>query len=120
MGSRRARTRDGDRMRIEKLDGMTKGWFVGDFSPTVLRTPHAEVGIKRYRAGDIEAAHLHKVAVELTAVVSGEVAFNGTIARGGDIVVVEPGETIAFRAISDAVTVVVKMPSVAGDKYLAG
>ncbi len=36
----------------------------------------------------------------------------------GDIVMVEPGEATDFVAITDAVNVVVKMPSVMGDKYL--
>ena len=35
----------------------------------------------------------------------------------GDIVVVEPGEATDFLAVTDAVNVVVKLPSVAGDKY---
>ena len=35
----------------------------------------------------------------------------------GSIVMVEPGDTTDFRAVTDVVTVVVKLPSIAGDKY---
>ena len=35
----------------------------------------------------------------------------------GDIIVLEPGEATDFRALEKTTTVVVKMPSVLGDKY---
>jgi hypothetical protein len=104
-------------MKVYQLDRMTKGWFVGDFQPTILQTPSVEVGIKHYRAGDAEDAHHHKVAVELTAVVSGRVRMFDREFGPGDIIRIDPGETTAFAALTDAVTVVVKQPSVAGDKY---
>ena len=97
---------------------MVKGWFVGDFAPAAARTAAAEVGVKSYRAGDAEPAHYHKVATELTLVASGRVRMCGREWGPGDIVTVEPGEATAFEALTDAVTVVVKLPSAAGDKYL--
>jgi len=36
--------------------------------------------------------------------------------EAGDIIVVEPGEATSFTAITDATNVVVKVPSVVGDK----
>lgn len=104
-------------MRLFKLDDMTKGWFVGDFAPTALRTPAAEVAVKPYKAGDREDRHHHKVATELTLIVTGEVRMSGTTYRTGDIVLIEPGESTDFEAVTDATTVVVKVPCVAGDKY---
>jgi hypothetical protein len=38
-------------MRTYSLADMKGGWFVGDFSPTVLRTPDFEVAVKEYAAG---------------------------------------------------------------------
>lgn len=104
-------------MHVARLSDMTKGWFVGDFEPAVLRTTGAEVGVKRYRAGDREAFHLHRVATEVTVVLSGEVEMGGRRLREGDIVRLDPGEGTDFIALEDAVTVVVKVPSVQGDKY---
>ena len=104
-------------MHVYQLGEMSKGWFVGDFAPACLRSPHCEVGIKHYRAGDEESAHHHKVATELTAIVSGRVVMFGLEFGAGQIVQVDPGESTAFHALTDVVTVVVKVPSVAGDKY---
>ncbi len=106
-------------MRRARLDDMVKGWFVGDFAPSALRTRACEVAVKRYAAGTVEAAHVHTVAVEVTLVLEGQVEMAGTRLGVGDIAVVEPGEPSSFRALTDAVLVVVKEPSVAGDKHAA-
>jgi quercetin dioxygenase-like cupin family protein len=105
-------------MTIHHLDEFTKGWFVGAFSPTLLSTPHAEVGIKIYKAGAVEPSHRHKVATELTAVISGRVRMLNQVLLPGQIMRIEPGESTGFEALEDSVTVVVKTPCVAGDKYL--
>lgn len=105
-------------MKNARLMDMVKGWFVGDFDPVVYRTTGCEVAIKRYNAGDQEERHYHRVATELTAVVSGTIMMFGKKWTEGDIVVVEPGESTDFHAISDTITVVVKLPSVKDDKFV--
>jgi len=97
---------------------MFRGWFVGSFSPTVLDTGHCEVACKRYRAGDREDRHYHKLATEVTLVVEGQIAMNGIHWGAGDIIVVEPNEAVEFEALEDAVTVVVKVPGASNDKYV--
>lgn len=98
---------------------MTKGWFIGNFSPTLFATEAVEVAIKEYPAGFTEQWHYHKIATEFTAIVSGEVRMNGREYRKGDIVVIPPGEGTDFEALSATVTVVVKLPGAPNDKYLA-
>lgn len=105
-------------MRHDRLEAMTKGWFVGDFAPTALRSEACEVAIKHYAEGDHEAAHMHKVATEITAIVSGRVRMLGAEWGPGDILTIEPGEATDFLALTDAVTVVVKTPSAPDDKYV--
>ncbi len=96
---------------------MVKGWFVGNFSPALHQTSDVEVAVKRYRSGDTEAAHYHKIATEFTVITQGEVEMNGKRYVSGDIVVLEPGDITDFRAVTDAITTVVKIPSAAQDKY---
>lgn len=100
-----------------RIDEMERGWFVGDFEPSVLRTNAAEVGVKCYKAGDKEGSHHHKSATEVTLIISGHARMNGVDLVEGDIVRLEPGEVADFQAMSDVTTVVVKVPSVKGDKY---
>lgn len=104
-------------MKVFKLADMTKGWFVGDFTPVALRTDAAEVAVKSYVAGSLEPRHLHKVAPEVTLILHGSARMNGQVHEAGDIVVMAPGEATDFEALTDVTTVVVKVPSVAGDKY---
>ncbi len=106
-------------MREARLEDMVKGWFVGAFVPTALHTDACEVAVKRYRAGETEAAHFHKIATEVTLVLSGEVRICGRVFRAGEIVVLSPGEVTGFEALTDAVNVVVKCPGAANDKYPA-
>ena len=48
-------------MKVAKLDDMIKGWFVGNFEPTLLKTNDVEVAVKRYKKGDYEDRHYHKI-----------------------------------------------------------
>lgn len=104
-------------MRTFRLEDMVKGWFVGDFEPAVLRSEAAEVAVKSYEAGAHEPRHMHKVAQEVTVILSGEARMGEQRYRAGDIVLIEPGEATDFEALTEVTTVVVKLPSVAGDKY---
>jgi hypothetical protein len=101
-----------------QLDEMVRGWFVGDFEPTAFPSSDVEIAIKHYAAGDAEERHVHKVATELTAVVSGTVRMDGQDLNAGEIVKLAPGEPSDFLALTDAVVVAVKLPAVPGDKYL--
>jgi len=101
-----------------KLDHFTRGWFVGDFSPSLLATDAAEVAVQRYSAGAHEPSHVHKVATELTLVVAGHARMNGEDIHPGEIIRVAPGTAADFEAVTDVTTVVVKVPCVKGDKYL--
>jgi quercetin dioxygenase-like cupin family protein len=96
---------------------MIKGWFVGDFEPSVLKSKDFEVAVKSYAKGDIEDKHFHKVATEITVIVSGRVRMVDKEWGPGSIITLEPGLATDFLAIEDSVTVVVKTPSVLGDKF---
>ena len=106
-------------MKLAKLGNMKNGWFVGNFEPNVLKTSDVEVAVKKYKANDYEKKHFHKIATEITLIVSGEVEMNKKRYREGDIIVIEPNEATDFLTITDAMTIVVKKPSAKDDKYYA-
>jgi quercetin dioxygenase-like cupin family protein len=96
---------------------MFKGWFVGNFKPTALSTGDVEVAVKSYFAGETEDAHFHKIATEVTLVLSGRVEMCGQEWGPGSILVLKPGEITAFKALEDSINVVVKVPGALNDKY---
>ena len=107
-------------MKTARLEDMVKGWFVGNFEPSLCKTNDVEVAIKKYHVGDYEVAHFHKIAIEITVVTSGKVRMNNIEYRKGDIIVMEPNEITDFEALTDAENVVVKIPGVNNDKYIVG
>lgn len=105
-------------MKKYQLSDMTKGWFVGDFSPTIIKTQEVEVGVKQYRKNEYEETHHHKIATEITVIISGKVRMKGELYGAGDIIVIEPGEATDFEVLEDVTTVVVKYPGAQNDKYM--
>ena len=105
-------------MQSFDLADMVKGWFVGGFSPTAFTTEACEVAVKHYAAGDHESAHYHKVATEITVIVSGHVRMCGREWGPGAIVVLSPGDVTDFEALTDATNVVVKLPGALNDKFV--
>jgi anti-sigma factor ChrR (cupin superfamily) len=106
-------------MLINNLKNYTKGWLVGNFSPSIVQTDQIEVAIKKYKKGDKEKSHKHIIATEYTIIVSGIVSMNGVTYKSGDVILVKPGEFTDFECLSSrTTTVVIKTPSVANDKFL--
>lgn len=105
-------------MKIYNLSEYVKGWMFGDFTPSLLDTTNFEIGVKEYCAGDTELRHYHAIAKEWTIIVYGFAYINGELFGENQIIEIEPNESVLFKALSKVKTVVVKVPSVKGDKYL--
>ena len=101
-----------------KLSDFTKGWIVGDFLPSIIKTDQFEFALKKYQAGDRESKHVHKIAREITVIVSGVFLLNLEILTEGDILVLNPGEPAQFQCLKEGYTAVIKTPSVKNDKYI--
>nr|WP_296474287.1 hypothetical protein [uncultured Acetatifactor sp.] len=104
-------------MRVEKLNDMVKGWFVGNFDPSLYKTNKCEVAVKSYIKGDFEKKHYHKIATEITVIVKGKVKMFNQVFSEGDMIVVEPGEATSFETLENCINVVVKLPGANNDKY---
>ncbi|MGE4800584.1 hypothetical protein AB8989_09360 [Yersinia hibernica] len=105
-------------MESYKINDMIGGWFIGAFSPNAFHTDECEVAVKHYLKGASEEEHYHKIATEITCVISGKILMCGKVWNEGDIIVLTPGESTSFQAIIDSTTVVVKLPGALNDKYL--
>lgn len=105
-------------MRKYRLETFTRGWIVGDFDPSIIRTANFEFMVRTYRAGETEAKHVHKEADEITVIVSGVFKMNDETFSTGDIIHLSPGDPADFTCVESGATAVIKTPSVLGDKYL--
>lgn len=105
-------------MIIDKIERMVRGWFIGDFEPTVYKTELFEVGCLTHKKGEFKAPHYHKEAVEINLLVSGSMTIQNKILNSGDIFVLDKNEIADPIFHEDCTVVVVKVPSIANDKYL--
>lgn len=106
-------------MKVNNLNNMIKGWFIGNFEPSLLKTNDCEVAVKEYKKGDYEGKHYHKIATEFTCIITGKVKMNGIEYSAGDIIVMEPNEVTDFECLEDGTkNVVVKIPGANNDKYI--
>jgi len=105
-------------MKKYHVDNFIRGWFVGGFEPSIIKTEDVEVAIQHFKKGDSETEHCHKIATEITAIIVGRVKISGVEYNAGDIIEIKPGEYAVFEALEDTTTVVVKYPGAPNDKYI--
>ncbi len=105
-------------MKKYSLNTFTRGWIIGDFEPSILRTKNFEVMVREYKKGDKEPKHVHKIAAEITVIVRGKFKMSDYVLSQGDIIHLEPHDPTDFECLEDGVTAVIKTPSVIGDKHL--
>jgi hypothetical protein len=94
----------------------TRGWFIGDFEPSLVRLQEFEACYKSFSAGEKESPAVQLTATELTLVVQGEAKINGVALMEGDLCLVLPGEAADFFAVTDCKVVGIKFPSITNDK----
>lgn len=104
-------------MNIFKMSDMLRGWFIGDFEPSIVRTKAFEVGILTHKKDEDWGEHYHKIATEYNVLLKGKMSINGTVLNEGDIFILEPMETALPVFMEDCTVLCVKVPSVIGDKY---
>ena len=105
-------------MKLNNLKNMIRGWLVGAFPETVYSTDACELAIKKYKANDYEQKHFHKIATEITVIISGKVKMNNVEYGVDDIISIEPNESTDFLALEDTITCCIKIPGALNDKYL--
>ena len=62
-------------MKKFKFENFIRGWLIGNFEPSILRSKEIEVGIKHYKKGEKEPQTIHKITFEVTVVILGSIIF---------------------------------------------
>ena len=97
-------------------DAGARGWFIGDFDNAVFRTKDFEVTYQKTSRSQT-ASHIHKLAYEITLVISGRQICNGQMFAAGDICILEPGDISQIEYLEETEVVTIKTPSVPSDKH---
>jgi quercetin dioxygenase-like cupin family protein len=104
-------------MNVTKITNYVRGWFIGNFEPSVLKTDQFEVGLLTHKKGEHWAPHYHKESVEYNVLVSGKMIVQERELNSGDVFVFEKGEIADPIFLEDCTLVVVKVPSIPSDKF---
>ena len=59
-------------MRFDRLENFWKGWVIGNFEPSILKTDQFEVAILHHEAGLEIPVHYQKIASKIPAQKPGE------------------------------------------------
>ena len=105
-------------MTISNISEMTRGWFIGNFEPSILKTKDFEVGVMSHKKGEYWAPHIHKEAIEYNLLLDGLMNVNDVIIEPGTIFIFDKGEIARPIFLEDCRVLVVKSPSIPGDKYV--
>ena len=89
-------------MEIKRIEDMTRGWFIGNFTPSVLMTSDFEVGYLCHKKGETWGTHYHKRAVEINYLIRGKMRIQGQLLTTGDIFTIFPYEIADARSIDPA------------------
>lgn len=103
-------------MNVHNIDDFIKGWFIGDFSPSLHKNSDFEVAVKFFQKGEVEASHKQLIATEITVVIQGEIRLGGSFFSRGDVISIPPHEVADFESLTDSSLVCIKFPSIPNDK----
>ncbi len=104
-------------MEIYKIEDFTRGWFIGNFTPSVLNSELFEIGLLSHKKGERWPIHFHKIATEYNLLISGMMTIQGKNIIPGDIFILRPGEIADPDFLEDCKIVVIKVPSIPSDKF---
>lgn len=104
-------------MNISNIKDYDRGWFIGNFEPSIFKTKDFEVGVLRHKKDEYWAPHYHKESVEYNVLISGKMVVQGNELNSGDVFVFQKGEIADPIFLEDCTLVVVKVPSIPSDKF---
>jgi hypothetical protein len=93
-----------------------RGWFIGDFAKAAFPSKEFEICYQKNPRTQTPS-HIHKLAHEITLVISGRQICNGEIFAAGDICILEPGDVSQIEYLEETEVVTIKVPSVPSDKH---
>ena len=74
-------------IKVYKIEDFTRGWFIGDFEPSILKNTGMELGFMKHKKGETIKFHYHEHCTEINLLVKGKMSNCGKNIEKGDIFV---------------------------------
>ncbi len=104
-------------MLIVPLKDFKQGWFVGSFEPRAFYSKDVEVCCRIHPKGEFWPRHYHKIGTEINVLLHGSMLINNVEIKEGEVFIIYPGEWAEPTYMTDCEIVIIKVPSIPGDKY---
>lgn len=103
---------------IYKLEDMFRGWFVGNFEPSVFKHAGVEIGYLCHKKGEKWQTHYHNNLVEVNLLVEGKMILNDIELNKNQIFVIDKKVLACPIFLEDCYIMCIKIPSMVGDKIV--
>jgi len=105
-------------VKKNKLQHMTRGWLIGNFEPSILKTEQFEVGYLKHKKNEFWAPHIHNQIIEYNILIHGLMTINNEIIHAGDVFVIPTNMLTHAKFLEDCEVLCIKLPSVPSDKLI--
>lgn len=100
-----------------KIEDFVRGWIVGDFEPSIVKTKDVEIGVLELKAGEKADNHFHKNHTEYNLIISGTARSKNRFFFEGDFFIFHPNEKTDVVYLEDTKLLVIKTPATKDDKH---
>ena len=104
-------------IEIKNIKDMKRGWFLGNFEPSIQKSEDVEIGILEHKKDEIWPAHVHRIADEINVLISGKMIINNIEINKDTIFKIPKGLLTKAIFLEDCKIVCIKLPSNTSDKY---
>lgn len=99
-----------------QIKDTVRGWFLGDFEPSIKRISNMEIGLLTHEANEQWDAHVHREVVEYNYLVKGEMTLNEQEYKTGDSFIFPPRHLAVPKFKTKCIILCLKIPSKPTDK----
>lgn len=104
---------------IYNLENFTRGWFIGDFEPSLLKNSGIELAVMNKKKGvGIDDFHYHENCIEINILIKGKMKINNKLIKENNIFVFNPYVPSVYEYLEDCTFVVFKNKPSNNDKVI--
>lgn len=107
-----------DRGQVWNLEDFTRGWFIGNFLPSIIKTSDFEIAKLHHYKDEKWPFHYHKEADEYNVLLKGTMLLNGQMISANTIFIIHKNEIACPFFLEDCHVLCIKAPSSPKDKYI--
>jgi dTDP-glucose pyrophosphorylase len=106
-----------DKEGVYDLKSFVRGWFIGDFEPSIAKEYAYEVGLNTYKKDELGDFHYHKESHEINILVSGHMRVNNMMIQSMQKYSIPKNQIACTIFLEDCSILCIKIPHVKNDKF---